>query len=71
MFIIDFFKTMSAVKQAKKFVKAHEGTVNTVKGLISKIQTAITWFENHKADIEAKIADAKATVEKLKGFLNK
>lgn len=71
MFIVDFFKTTSAVKQAKKFVKAHEETVNTVKGLISKIQNAITWFENHKADIEAKIADAKATVEKLKGFLNK
>jgi len=71
MFIVDFFKTMSAVKQAKKFVKAHEETVNTVKGLITKIQAAITWFENHKADIESKIADAKATVEKLKGFLNK
>lgn len=71
MLIVDLFKTMSAVKQAKKFVKAHEETVNKVKGLISKIQTAITWFENHKADIEAKIADAKVTVEKLKGFIGK
>lgn len=71
MFIVDFFKTMSAVKQAKKFVKTHKETVNTVKELISKIQIAITWFENHKADIEAKITDAKAMIEKLKGFLNK
>ena len=64
MFIVDFFKTMSAVKKAKKFVKAHEETINTVKEII-------TWFENHKDDIEAKIADAKATVEKLKGIINK
>lgn len=71
MFIVDFFKTMSAVKKAKKFAKAHEETVNTVKGLITKIQNAITWFENHKADIEAKIADAKETIAKLKGFINK
>lgn len=71
MFIVDFFKTMSAVKKAKKFVKAHEETINTVKGLIAKVQDGLTWFENHKAYIEAKIADAKETIAKLKGFINK
>ena len=71
MFIVDFFKTMSAVKKAKKFVKAHEETINTVKGLIAKVQDGLTWFENHKADIEAKIANNKAILEKLKGFITK
>lgn len=71
MFIVDFFKTMSAVKKAKKFIKAHEETINTVKGLVSKIQTSVEWYEEHKAYIQSKIDDAKATIEKLKGFLNK
>ena len=71
MFIIDFFKTMGAVKKAKKFIKEHEDTVNTVKGLIAKVQFGIDWFEKHKADIEAKIANDKAILEKLKGFISK
>ena len=71
MFIVDFFKTMSAVKKAKKFIKAHEETVNTVRGLISKVQYGIDWLEKHKADIEAKIANNKAILAKLKGFINK
>ena len=71
MFIVDFFKTMSAVKKAKKFVKAHEETVNTVKGLIAKVQNAVTWLENHKAAIEIKIAKVKEDIAKLKGFINK
>lgn len=71
MFIVDFFKTMSAVKKAKKFIKAHEETVNTVRGLISKVQYGIDWLEKHKADIEAKIANNKAILEKLKGFITK
>lgn len=71
MFIVDFFKTMSAVKKAKKFIKAHEETVNTVRGLISKVQYGIDWLEKHKADIEAKITNNKAILEKLKGFITK
>lgn len=71
MFIVDFFKTMSAVKKAKKFIKAHEETVNTVRCLISKVQYGIDWLEKHKADIEAKIANNKAILEKLKGFITK
>ena len=71
MFIVDFFKTMSAVKKAKKFIKAHEETVNTVRSLISKVQYGIDWLEKHKADIEAKIANNKAILEKLKGFITK
>ena len=71
MFIVDFFKTMSAVKKAKKFIKAHEETVNTVRGLISKVEYGMDWLEKHKADIEAKIANNKAILEKLKGFITK
>ena len=71
MFIVDFFKTMSAVKKAKKSIKAHEATVHTVRGLISKVQYGIDWLEKHKADIEAKIANNKAILEKLKGFITK
>ena len=71
MFIVDFFKTMSAVKKANNFVKEHENTVNTVKGLIAKAQNAVNWLENHKTAIEIKIAKVKEDIAKLKGFINK
>lgn len=68
MFIIDFFKAINTIKQAKKFTKTHEGTV---KQVIEKTQNAVGWFENHKTDIQIKIDTAKGVIEKLKGFLHK
>ncbi len=68
MGLLDTFRALGAINKAQKFVKDHEDTVAKVKNLVDNV---IKFLEENRDTIQRYIDKAKATVEKLKGIINK
>lgn len=71
MGLLDTFRALGAINKAQKFVKDHEDTVAKVKNLVDNVQKGIKFLEENRDTIQRYIDKAKATVEKLKGIINK
>lgn len=71
MGLLDTFRALGAISKAQKFVKDHEDTVVKVKNLVDNVQKGIKFLEENRDTIQRYIDKAKATVEKLKGIINK
>jgi hypothetical protein len=71
MFLIDTIKTIKAANKAKKLIKEHEGIVDTVKAMITKVQDGISFLKDNRDEIQDRIDEAEALAQRLWSILGK
>ena len=71
MFLLDTIRTLKSINKAKKFVQEHESVIDQVKAMITRVQTGINFLKDNRDEIQERIDEAEAVVERLWRIIKK
>ena len=71
MFLLETIRTLKSINKAKKLMQENEDVIDQVKASIVRVQNGIHFLEEYKDNIQERIDEAEAVVERLWRIIEK